>query len=186
MFKVLQRVIQVLHFLFCNPLDCFAPWSRNMAQVNLLSSAHYANGFFILLSVQVTHTSAPIRTWACINVSRTSDSKHYIRWSFWDECRHISHCPTNWWTFLLHWWWRHRKSNLHFFKSNVEKCKVTQSTNMWSHCSLVGGTLRVGIECRLRNVNLMRYQIGVRIPYRCRKKNCQKLFVAVSYYVTCA
>ena len=25
-FKVLERVIQVLHLLFCNPLDIFAPW----------------------------------------------------------------------------------------------------------------------------------------------------------------
>ena len=32
---------------------------------------------------------------------KKSDSKHYIWQSMWDEWRRVSHCPTNWWTFLF-------------------------------------------------------------------------------------
>ena len=62
------------------------------------------NGHFrIIVAFKSHNTNATIRTWACINVFGTSDSKHsaYLRRSFWYECRRVSHCTTNWWAFLL-------------------------------------------------------------------------------------
>ena len=72
---------------------------------------------FVLLSCSSRTKSVPMRTWACINVFRTSDGKHYIRRSFLNECCSISHCPTKWWAFLLE---RH-------------------GVFMWSHSSSLGG-----------------------------------------------
>ena len=102
-FKVLEKVIQVLHFLFCNSFDVFAPWPRNVAHMDLQSSLLFANGYFHITGAFKSHIRVRpyARTWTCINVFGTSDSKHYIRRSFWHECRHVLHCPTNWWAFLL-------------------------------------------------------------------------------------
>ena len=36
-----------------------------------------------------------------MNVFGTSDSKHYVQQSLWDEWRDVSHCATNRWTFLF-------------------------------------------------------------------------------------
>ena len=35
----------------CNPLDIFAPWPRNVAQVDLPSSKNYVNGYFRIIVV---------------------------------------------------------------------------------------------------------------------------------------
>ena len=69
-------MIQSLHFLCCGPLYIFAPWPWNVAQVDLLSSTHYWNGYFsYYCHVQVAYTSGPIRAWASINVFGTSSSE---------------------------------------------------------------------------------------------------------------
>ena len=97
-FTVLERLIQVLHFLFGNPLDTFSSWPQNGAQVDLLSSTHNINGYFRITVVFRSHMQ--VNALARINVFEASDSKRYVRMSLLDECRRVSHCPTNWWHFL--------------------------------------------------------------------------------------
>ena len=102
-FKVLERVSQVLHFLFCNPLDIVAPWLRNGAQVDLPSSMHYANGYFhiiVAFKPHIQYECAHAHT-SVHRVFLTRDSKHYIRRSFWDECRRVSRCPHQLVSFLV-------------------------------------------------------------------------------------
>ena len=91
-------------FRFCNRLDTFfARWPRNGAQVDLPSSTHYANDFVLLSRSSRTYEWAlsGLHTLACIKIWETSDSKHYIRRSFWDKCRRVSHCPVTCWAFLF-------------------------------------------------------------------------------------
>ena len=63
-FKVLKSVIHLPHFLFCGPLDIFAPWPRNVAQVGLPSSTHYTNGYFRFIVAFKSHTQVrPYAHW---------------------------------------------------------------------------------------------------------------------------
>ena len=100
-FKVLERLIQLLHRFLRNSLDMFAPWPPPPKCGSSGPAIVFVVAIFVLLSCSNrTYESAHICTWACIYVWETSDSKHYTRWLFWDECRRISHCPTNWWAYL--------------------------------------------------------------------------------------
>ena len=54
-FKVLERVIQVLHFLFCNPFDINAHWPRNVVKMDLPLSAHDLNGYFRIIVAFMSH-----------------------------------------------------------------------------------------------------------------------------------
>ena len=45
-FRVLESLIQGLHFLLYNQLDIFAPLPRNVSQVDMPSFTHYAKGYF--------------------------------------------------------------------------------------------------------------------------------------------
>ena len=111
-FTVLETVIEVLHFLFRNLLDIFAPWPRKMGtQVDLPSFTRYVDGWlrfsrYILLCITYTAivvaVNSPMRVVArsCMNVFGTSDSKHCRQQSLWYEWRRVSHCPLVW------FWWR--------------------------------------------------------------------------------
>ena len=117
--------IQGLQFLLCTMLDIFALWPRKtgakvrfyafrgwlVAVFSIFSSMHYINGWCRI----VFAVNSPMRVDArqCTNVFGTSDCKHYIRQSLWDEWRRewrrVLHCLTIWWTFLFNMpasWWR--------------------------------------------------------------------------------
>ena len=62
---------------------------------------HYMNGCCHIGVAFKLHKR--VDAWACINVSRTSESNHYVWQSLWDKWCRILHplTPTNWWAFLL-------------------------------------------------------------------------------------
>ena len=81
-FTAVERVIRAIHFLLCNLLDMLVPLPSKWASKSGSAVVCALHKFSYYCHVQVVHTSAPIRIWACINVYGTSDSMHYIRRSF--------------------------------------------------------------------------------------------------------
>ena len=101
-FIVLKRAIQVLHFLLRNPLDIFCSLTTEMWLKRTCHCLRITEmAIFILLSRSIRAYECAHTHMGVINVFRTRDTKHYIRRSFWDECRRVSHRPTNWCAFLL-------------------------------------------------------------------------------------
>ena len=98
-FTVLEKVIQVRHFLFVSSYTFLLIDPESGAQVDLRPSTHYINGYFHVIFAFKSHIR--VDAWACINVFGTRGSKHYVRQSHWDECRRVSHYPTNWLSFFF-------------------------------------------------------------------------------------
>ena len=73
---------------------------ENGAQVDLLSSTHDIHDYFRIIVAVKSHIR--VDAWAGTNVFGTSDSKHYIRRSLWDECCSVLHCPHQFVGFLVH------------------------------------------------------------------------------------
>ena len=60
--KVFERIIQVLPYLFGNPLDIFATWTQNVTQVDLPSSTHYASDYLCETPFRLRHVRSFVRS----------------------------------------------------------------------------------------------------------------------------
>ena len=63
---------------------------------------HYIIGW--CRAVVAVNSPMQVDSRSCIDVFGTSDSKHYIWQLLCDEWHRVSHCPTNWWSFLFHFY----------------------------------------------------------------------------------
>ena len=104
-------------FAFCNLLDIFAPWPRKRGSswptvVHALRKwlASFAAGGVIFAAVVIlkSHYDGWCRIVVAVNGNAWTFSgqviasrPYYIGQSLLDEWRRVSHCPSNWWAFLL-------------------------------------------------------------------------------------
>ena len=75
-FWKVEKTTQVLHFLFCKPLDISASWPRKWdSSVDLPSSKSYINRWFRI--IVAAKSLIWVDVWMCINIFGTSDRKLY-------------------------------------------------------------------------------------------------------------